>query len=295
MTYQRTARVTLAVFLCLFGPLASRADDEIVCVSYNLNNYFLTDRPKPADSVAAVVDALISLETDILSVSELGGKDALIDLQARLSEKGLDLENAEHIPAADGKGRDLGLLTRYPILERNSQTALSYRIGDDRFLIQRGILDVTLDLPGDYRLRCLGLHLKSKQPVPEGDQNLMRLNEARLVRKYIDDILHTDPETNLLVTGDLNALRNQPAVRTIQGPYGEDTYLKAIRLKDTDGQTWTHFWDDADVYSRFDFALASKALRREVDPDKSRIHHWADWEKASDHRPLVILLEGVDE
>ena len=149
---------------------------------------------------------------------------------------------------------------------------------------------MTVEVSQTYQIRCIGLHLKSKREVPEADQQLMRLNEARLARKHVDTILKSAPETNLIVTGDLNALRHEPSVKLLQGIYGEFDYLAALPLADPYGQTWTHYWNFADVYSRFDFALYSKGLSPEIDRENSAIHHWPDWYLASDHRPLVISI-----
>ena len=34
--------------------------------------------------------------------------------------------------------------------------------------VRRGFLDVTVQVTPSYRLRCVGAHLKSKLPIPEG-------------------------------------------------------------------------------------------------------------------------------
>jgi endonuclease/exonuclease/phosphatase family metal-dependent hydrolase len=63
-----------------------------------------------------------------------------------------------------------------------------------------------------------------------------------------------------------------------------------LPLHDADGLVWTHFWDAADVYSRLDFVFASRNLRPLIDLRKARIYTARDFDKASDHRPLVLTI-----
>lgn len=298
-----------AVFLCttlsISGLSLADGPKPITYVSYNLRNYLslepktgeaeVSAAPKPADEVAAVVEALTAISPDILSVSEIGDESFVADLQRRLSENGIDLPHTELVVSADGYNRNLALLSRFPIVQRSSRDDYTYRTGESHLPFQRGVLDVTVEVTPDYRLRCIGLHLKSKREVPDGDQELMRLNEARLARKHIEKILHSDLQTNLIVTGDFNALKMEPPVKSIQGAYGQSDYLTALPLSDSRGETWTQYWSYADVYSRFDYALFNKSLRSEIDKKSSYIHHWDNWEKASDHRPLVIRIVPEDK
>jgi hypothetical protein len=57
---------------------------------------------------------------------------------------------------------------------------------------------------------------------------------------------------------------------------------------------WTHFWDAADVYSRFDYFFVSRELRPHVDTRRSHIFSAPDFYQGSDHRPIVLSLKNVD-
>jgi predicted extracellular nuclease len=155
-------------------------------------------------------------------------------------------------------------------------------------------LDTTIRVNKDYQLRCVVLHLKSKREIPDADQAEMRLNEAHLARAHLDKIFQATPDENLLVIGDLNSYRNEPPVKALQGYYGGRGYLSSLTLSDQYGFRWTHHWEYADSYSRFDFALLSRGINPEVDRKKSYIHHWPDWNDASDHRPIVISVLPVN-
>lgn len=283
---------------------ADKAPDPVVMSFYNLKNYLAMERrvndevvpdaPKPENEIKAVIEGLAAIRPDILGVCEIGDETHLADLQARLKAEGIDLPHTELVRDAAGWNRNLALLSRHPIVARNSRDDYTYELEGTRHAFQRGVLDVKIAISSSYHLRYIGLHLKSKREVPEGDETLMRLHEARLARQHLDAILGEEPGANLIVMGDLNDHRPEAPVKTIQGGFGGKGYLTALGLADPFGFRWTHHWSFADSYSRFDYALVSEGLEKEIIRDACRIHHWEDWDKASDHRPLVITFVPED-
>lgn len=308
MTKTIASAIAALVFLLGAAPTAysqDAAEGEITFVAYNLWNYLAMNRridgetvdnaPKPDDQIAALIHAIGLAKPDILGVCELGDETFLTDLQSRLKNIGIDLPHTELVTAANQQTRNLALLSRFPIVARHSRDDLSYRINDTAMPLQRGILDVVVAPTTSYRLRCIGLHLKSKREVKEGDQALMRRNEAQLVREHIDAIFKAEPGANLLVYGDFNDTRNEPPVRTLQGRFGTESYLEDLKLADEFGFHWTHHWGWADIYARFDFVLFSRGLSPEIDRKRSYILHPPNWDLASDHRPLVVRLVPEDK
>lgn len=266
--------------------------------AYNLRNYLPMSREsgghlvagasKPEREMAVVVQTIAQVRPAVLGVCEIGGVAEVEDLRHRLRAQGLNYPELEWVDAADEERR-LALFSSFPIVSRNSQVRLTYLLNDRDFPVQRGFLDVTLAL-GEYRLRCLGVHLKSKREVPEAEENLMRRNEAHLLRRYVDGILSAEPGTNLLVYGDFNETGNEPAIRAVQGVHGSSGYLAAIEARDDRGETWTHHWSAADIYSRLDFLFCSRGLSPEIDRKSSFIHTRSDWETGSDHRMVVATI-----
>lgn len=285
-------------------PSAGDGSAPVRLVVYNLRNYLamerrvggevVADAPKPEDEVEAVIDGLEATAPDLLGVCEIGDEGFLADLQSRLKRRGIDLPHSELVRDAAGWNRNVAFLSRFPIVARRSRDDYSYELDGVRHPFQRGVLDVEVEIRPGYRLRYVGLHLKSKREVPEGDQALMRLNEARLARLHLDRIFDADPDVNLVVAGDFNDYRSEPPVRALQGRYGSESYLASLTLADAEGFRWTHHWSFADVYSRIDFVLYSEGMKSEIDRAASRIHHWRDWDKASDHRPLVVEILPLD-
>lgn len=306
VSLSRTSFALLGAIVFLGSARHSPGDeDPIVVLTWNVKNYLamerrvdgevIPDAPKPEKEVEAVVATIVAANPDILGVCELGDASFLKDLQSRLKKEGLDLPHTELVISADGWNRNLALLSRFPIVASNSQSDLTYLIGQTRFPIQRGLLDVTLAVNDQYRLRCIGVHFKSKREIPEADQAEMRRNEAHLTREHIDAILETEPGCNLLVYGDFNDTPNEPPVKTVRGRFGRDDYLSDLRPTDPFGFRWTHYWSWADTYARLDYALVSQGLLPEVDRDQTKILHPEDWDLASDHRAVQVEILPIDQ
>ena len=300
-------RLWLVALLCVAG--ISEADDRevepIKVAFYNLKNYLAMDRrvngelvldaPKPEREIKHLIEGLGHIKPDVLAVCEIGDASYLRDFQRRLKEIGLDYPHTELLPSKSGFDRNLALLSRFPIKESHSRDDYTYRIYEQKFPFQRGVLDATVLVNKEYELRCIVLHLKSKREVPEADQAEMRLNEAQLARSHLDKIFQAEPDANVLVLGDLNEFRNEPPIKAVQGFFGGRGYLSAISLSDRYGFRWTHHWSFADSYSRFDYAMVSRGITGEVDRRESYIHHWENWDDASDHRPIVVSVVPEDK
>lgn len=294
--------VTALLFVCPFAVWSQDVTAEpesLTFCSYNLKNWLTSSTfegdkvvkgtSKPAGEKEGIVSILNAIRPDVLGVCEIGGEADLKDLQKRLRAIGLELPNMAYAHGGDPT-RKLGLLTRFAIMAENHQTNLTYRIGDMRLPMQRGILDATVRVTDSFSLHCVGVHLKSMRPVPDADQALMRRNEAHLLRQHLDKILRDAPETNLLLYGDFNERRNQASLDEILGPTGTDLSLNEVPLADRNGEVWTHYWDNAGEYSRIDYFFVSTPLRPHIDFTRSFIFSKHDFDKASDHRPIVMRI-----
>lgn len=272
-------------------------DGQVRFCAYNVKNWLMMDRAygervdiasKPEKEKVAVIATIKAIAPDILGLCEVGGVEDMKAIQGMLKTAGIDLPHLESVKGAD-ETRMLGLLSRFPITARDPQPSLTYRIGETVYPFQRGILDVTIQIQPDFVVRALGVHLKSMREVEEGDQALMRRNEAYLVRKHIDAIFKQDPQVKLLAYGDFNEHAHLPAIDEIKGARAnKETYMHDVQLSDLNGEVWTHFWDTADSYSRLDYFFVSPELRHHTDYRASFIYTDRDFDEASDHRPIVL-------
>lgn len=291
---------------CLAGLLFCfrLAAEEIVVASYNLQNYLRMDRrvenknlknaPKPESEIEAVVKVLTVVKPDILGLVEMGDEAMLEDLQRRLKAAGLDLPHREWLQAAD-EVRHVCLLSRFPIVARNSRGDISFDLNGKIERFNRGILDVTVEVHPGYRLRLLGVHLKSRRTVDEYDEAWMRAKEAWFLREHMNAILAAEPETNLLLFGDMNDTKNNYPIRELIGKKGTPNYMMDLWLRDSRNERWTHFWKTADEYARIDYLMVSPGLAKEVLFEKSGINDSPFWNDASDHRAIFTTISAENK
>lgn len=268
-------------------------------IAYNVENWLTMDRwidgaeqpglPKPEVEKEAVIGMLVRHQPDVLGLCEIGTTADLDDIRVRLKNAGIDLPHAHHVGGSDTT-RFLGLLSRFPITATAQPAETSFEIRGKPFAINRGILDATVQANGKS-YRFLGVHLKSKREVPETSQELMRQNEARLLRRHLDAILDADPAARLVVYGDINDTRSSRSFKSIVGKLGEPGHLVILPLADSRGHLWTHHWAREDIYSRIDYVTVTPNLHSEVIAPQSRIIDDAGWQDASDHRALLTVFE----
>lgn len=280
-------------------PAATAEIEPFVVLSYNVENWLTTDRtvknrhvasaPKPESEKDAVVGVIAAHQPAVLGIVEMGGRSDLEDLQARLKAKGLDYPNVEWHQGLD-QDRHVALLSRFPIVERNSQDQVGFDLDGKPEGIQRGILDVTIEPAPGCRVRLIGLHLKSRRKVANIDEAALRAKEAWFVRQYVDAILTKDPKTRLLLYGDLNDTKEQYPIREILGPRRAPGRLTDIPVEDSRGERWTHYFKTADEYARIDFFMASPALLPQISRSKRGVDDSPQWSDASDHRAIFLTI-----
>ncbi len=268
-------------------------------ITYNVENWLTMDRyvehkalkgaPKPDSQKEAIIKILARHAPDVIGLCEIGQTSDLAEVRERLKAAGLDLPNSQYVGGSDPV-RHLGLLSRFPIKSTAKPEVTEYQLVGQTFSINRGMLDVSLDAHGKS-YRFVGVHLKSKRESEQGDQEAIRLNEARLLRRHIDSILKTDAEARVIVYGDFNDTRATPAIKMITGNYNDPAYLTAIPAKDSRNEAWTHYWALNDIYSRIDFIMVTRGLLVDVNFPAAKIIDDAEWNSASDHRAVMAIFK----
>lgn len=267
-------------------------------ITYNVENWLTMDRlvdgklakgkPKPDSEKQAVIRILAAHKPDVVALCEIGTAADLAEIQQRLKSAGIDLPHS-HYGGGSDPVRHLGLLSRFPITATSKSAKLEYRLEGKTLGFSRGVLDTTVTAR-KKSYRFLGVHLKSKRQTPDGDQEQMRISEARLLRQHVDTILAKAPDARLVVYGDFNDTRPSRTFKVITGNYNSPGYLTPMPFRDSRGHAWTHHWRPHDIYSRIDFVTVSRPLRRELDFRKSHIIDDDGWDDASDHRPLMAIF-----
>jgi endonuclease/exonuclease/phosphatase family metal-dependent hydrolase len=294
MRFSRLFAVLLVFRLPLLGAEEPKA---IVIATYNIENFVGeavaaeggTRRPKPKSekAIEAVVRIIKDINPDILGVEEMGEPERFEEFKKRLAGAGLGYRDFEYVQAVD-TDRHLALASRFPIVARQSLSDVSFEVAGIPEKVRRGFLDVTIQVKEGCQLWVVSAHLKSKLPLPEGEA-IVRRNEAQLLRRHLDEILMADPKVRLICFGDFNTLKDEPAYHEVVGIRG-GAYMAALPAKDELGDTWTEYWNEADLYSRIDYIFVSPALHREVAPGSAHVYRSAYWNEASDHRAVYATI-----
>lgn len=271
---------------------------EISFVTYNVRNFFnarTAERndqagEKPAVEVERMLEILEELAPQILGILEIGNSGELDFLQEALAERGVVLPHGI-VSGGDDRLRHLALLSAYPIKADHSQADVIFELEGKFHRMRRGILEVEIEVPGLGLLHVVGVHLKSKREVPFFNQAAFRAREARELRGRLDAIFEENPEALVLLWGDFNATKNEPEIRRIAGRRHAWDGMMAADLADSTGARWTHYWAEADLYSRIDYVFLSKMLHPRFCSKHSFVGDPEGWNLVSDHRPLKVHLQ----
>jgi len=278
-------------------PLRGQSTGTFIVAAFNVENWNeierggTPDQPKPQSEKDAVVNVIATIRPDVLGIEEMGTTNDLAELVGLLRAKGVDYPNQEWIQSAD-QVRHVSLLSRFPIAQRNSRTDYNYLLDGKPTRIQRGILDVLVQVNDKYSFRTLVAHLKSKRTSEIGDQVKMRLEEARLLRGHIGKILKDKPQQNLVVMGDFNDTPDSEPIRVIIGepPFA----LFDLRPHDSQGSDGTHFWRARQEFSRIDYLITSPGMSNDYVSGSARIADIEGWDRASDHRMIYASFRDHD-
>lgn len=279
--------------------------------AYNLENYL--DRPtesrknvKSPAAKAKIRETILALKPDVIAFEEIGSLSALLELRDALKTDGLDLPHYELVTGWD-TNIHVAVLSRFPMTVRHPHITDGYLLNGRRFHVSRGFSEVDLKVNDHYEFTLIGAHLKSRRPVPEGDEAEMRLAEARILRGLVNKKLTANPKANLIVLGDLNDTYDAKPIKEIIGR--GKTKLVDTRPAERNGDnlphptnphysprniTWTHYYGVEDTYSRIDYLLLSPAMAREWVKDETYIPAIPNWGIGSDHRPVLATFEATD-
>lgn len=300
MTKSRAlAWLLFALGLSGIGPVrAADAADEFSLMTYNVMRFSYEDRDKdgqkdnfkPEEQITALLEVLKKNHPDVLAVEEMGDVASFTIFTQRVAAVGLDYPHSEYFIMPEAS-IGLAVLSRFPIVQRHHIANETYTIGHETLPVQRGFLNVDIQVNPEYRFRLLVAHLKSKLYHPLG-QTEMRRNEARLLNKNVRRMLKRNPELNLVVVGDMNDTIRSAVLREL---IGSPPSLFDLRPKDAVGDLWTHFWDYQESYERLDYILVSEGMQPEVVAERCLVVRDPLTYVASDHRPVMAWFKAQEQ
>ncbi len=279
--------------------------------AYNVENYLdqpteSRRHPKSSEAKAKIRESILAIKPDVIAFEEMGGTNALLELRDSLKAARLDLPYWEHVSGFD-TNIHVAVLSKFPFAARRPHTNDNFLLSGRRFRVSRGFSEVDIQVNANYTFTLLGAHLKSKRPVPEGDEAELRLAEAKLLREKVDAILNARPDANLIVVGDFNNTKNSPSTKAVIG--GGKFKLVDTRPAERNGDnapnpvarfdpmnvTWTYYYGVEDSYSRIDYILLSPGMAREWVKEDTYLPTIPNWGVGSDHRPLVATFNAVNQ
>jgi len=293
-----------ALLLTVFCATAAPAQTQTFRVAaYNVETYL--DQPtasrrevKSTVAKAKVRESILAMQPDVLALEEMGTTNALLELRASLKAGGLDFPNWEWVEGLD-TNIHVAVLSRFPIVARHPHTNDAFLLDGRRFRASRGFAEVNIQVATNFTFTLIGVHLKSRRPVPDADEADLRLEEAKILRRIVDQHFQADPEAKLVVLGDFNDVPNAPSTRAVMGRGKFRLFDTRPSERNGDNRTdpgnhhpprtiaWTHFYGVDDTYSRIDYILLSPAMKHHWLAEGTFIPTIADWGIASDHRPVL--------
>ena len=271
-----TGKFAMAAWCCA-AVLTPARGERLTLATYNLENYgaasrmtvagFRPDYPKPEAQ-----------------------KEALRRVIRDLRQESCDYPHAAIATAGDAERR-LAVLSRRPLRDVVTHADLTFPYLGGRESVKRGLLEATIaTAAGDVTL--FALHLKSRfTERPEDPASAQRrAAEATAIRDRILRRFPTPAAASFIILGDCNDNRTSRALTFLQRR-GRTEIAVLVSAADSRGEVWSHVFRREESYARVDHILVSPALRPAVVTDATRIHDGPGVAEASDHRPVVLVLD----
>jgi endonuclease/exonuclease/phosphatase family metal-dependent hydrolase len=253
---------------------------------------------KFAEAAAAVAKVIAEVNADVIVLTEIGKIADVTELNSAVAAQGVIYRNVEVCACTDFQTQqNVAVLSKFPLTgvlkaipgREGYFTELDDVDSEADTGISKGML-VSFDFNG-HTFQLYGLHLASERGGNEQDQQ--RIAQASLVRR------HSLPAINegafVIIAGDLNDGRGEPALRRIRGldeiwpdliETGESRYIG----EDDVDTRWTYEFqgernqiDHVLLSESFKDILKSGGIKPRVPDQENKL--------ASDHRPFVLTLE----
>ena len=286
-----------AVWWLLVAGAILRAE-PLTIATYNIENYTLANRttedgvyrkayPKPEAAKAALRAVIRQMNADVVALQEVGGAGYLRELQRDLKSEGIEYAHAVVLEAAD-KDRMTGVLSRRELTGVTRHTDLTFKYFEGAETVRRGLLEVRVaSAAGEVALYVV--HLKSRFTERPDDPGaaVWRAGEAVAVRDRVLAVFPEPATARFVIAGDFNCGRTDRPVRAML-ERGKTKIADWLPAADSRGHVWSYFYRKEDEYSRVDHVLVSPGLSGRV---TGRIPDSPEVEQASDHRPVVVVIE----
>jgi len=274
------------------GRVSAPESSVVTVASYNILNLFddVDDPyhnddatpPKSRKQLEQIAEEIREIDADVLALQEVETRGYLRRfVDVFLPDMGYS--EIVHLEGNDLRGIDVCLLSRFPIGKVTSHRHLSFP--DDKGTTRRfnrDLLRVQIVPDNARSFEVWVVHLKSSYDGKAYAEPI-RIAEARMVRRLLDDRLEDDPSARILVCGDFNDTRDSRALKTIIG-----TGTHALRaFSDDIPEPMQVTYNKKPYRSMIDFILASPAMAGRFVSGSYVIRPGTVATTGSDHNPVI--------
>lgn len=249
----------LAAIAACAGAALAAEPLRIRVLTYNIHHGEGVDGKLDLERIAAVIRAA---EPDLVALQELDQGTT----RTRRVDQPAELARLCQLHVAFGKNLDFqgggygnAVLSRWPIRKQHNQPLPAPDKGEPR-----GVLEVDVELPGGRTIGLWATHLAALPSDRERVASAQAINQRAAAR----------PELPLLLAGDLNDTPTSPTLKLLGEKWQRagDTPLSTVPVRAPRRQIDYVLFRPADAWKVIDVRVLDEAL-------------------ASDHRPLIALLE----
>jgi len=297
--------VALAIFAAIY--FDSLAAETFRVATYNVETYLDTPTEsrhfiKSSEAKTKVRESIEAINPDVIALQEMGTTNALMELCASLKNEGQDFPFWEFVQGAD-TNIHVAVLSKLPIVSRHPHTNDEFLLDGKRFRVNRGFAEVEIQAATNLTFTLIAAHLKSKLNDTINDPDEQRLEEAKVLRRIVDEHFATNADAKIIVLGDFNDTHDSDSIKTILGR--GKFKLTDTRPSEHNGDnspptppyfqpprvTWTYYFGKDDTYSRIDYIFLSPAMTRRWLTNETFVGTIPNWGIGSDHRPVVATFE----
>lgn len=269
-------------------------------MSYNAENFYRTTRNKHVKdkkSIEALAKVILDEDPDVIAFQEVGDRATLQNF------------NYQHLKGRypkivifntfKGSNLRVAMMAKKDIRVVDAKSHYKSQCGGGEDCGKRDFLEATFETETGYRFTVFDAHFKS---MKGGEQATMpiRLDEATKAAKIIRRHLERDPQARLVVAGDINVHHESPYGRpviqalTLADDDDPANDLAEVMLKDGRNEP-THNGKGYYPNSKLDYTFVSPAMLKDVVKAYVAGKFTAPWTRASDHLPLVTVIEEPDD
>jgi endonuclease/exonuclease/phosphatase family metal-dependent hydrolase len=278
--------------------------ESLKIVTYNVENYvsanrmteggYRKDYPKPEAQKSALRTVILRLNADVLVLQEMGQQAYLDELRRDLKHDGLDYPHAVLLLGPD-PDRHVAMLSKRPFASVVQHTDLEFRYFGGKEKVKRGLLEAMIETTAG-EVTLFGVHLKSRftdraDDVQSADR---RQGEAVAIRDHVLTRFPDPTRARFLILGDCNDDKSSKTLDRLKRR-GNVPIAQLLPVADARGERWTHAYKKQDNYTRVDHILVSTGLFPSVRDGVGQIDDGSGVLVASDHRPVVVMLDFPDK